>query len=378
MNYLIHWWRTDIGKHELAKIEKSIYKGCISQGQVTEDLERRLADLLNIPFVVLTASGSMALLMALIASGVRHGDEVIIPDQTFIATANAPFLLGAAVRLVDVKRERPLIDVEKIEKVITSKTKAILPVHLNGMAADMSYIKGLASKYNINIIEDAAQAFCSRNHYGYLGTQSDMGIFSLGMTKLITTGQGGFVATDKEETYIRLRRIRNHGSLSISPSHFDTFGFNFKFNDILAGVGLAQVEKVKEKVEKQKRIYSYYKEGIKDLKFIKLLDVDIDNGELPLWADALCAEREKVLTLLKEKGIEAIPFPPGLHRSPYLDNTGEYKYSDIYAEHGLILPSGPDRGIRDIECTVKILHELNDKIDRYIEDEVEKRIKSVS
>ena len=242
---VISWWKINLGKDEVKNIKGAISNRYVTQGVLTEKLERHLAEILNVPYVVLTTNGSSALLMALIALGIKPGDEVIIPDLTFVATAQAPLLLGAKVRLIDVKPRKPVIDVNKIEEAITSKTKVIIPVHLNGRAADIKNINKIAAKYNLKVIEDCAQAFCSKNSFGYFGTQSDVGVFSLGIAKLITTIQGGFLATRDESLFKRLKKIRNHGLSSYTPdfSDPDILGFNFKFNDVLASVGLSQIKR---------------------------------------------------------------------------------------------------------------------------------------
>jgi len=359
--YLIPWWKTNLGKSEIEKVKKAILNRYVTQGVLTEKLERRLAKLLNIPYIVLTTNGSTALLMALVALGIKPGDEVIIPGLTFIATAQAPLLLGAKVKLVDVGRKRPLIDVERLEEAITSKTKVIIPVHLNGRAADIKNIKRIAAKHSLKVIEDAVQALCSKNSSGYLGTQSDIGVFSLGITKLITAGQGGFVATKDKNIFKRLKKIRNHGMLShptLLPK-CDTFGFNFKFNDILAAIALSQIEKAEERIQVHKNIYNFYKKELRNLDYMKIIDVDIAGGELPLWVEALCVKRDKIVALLRSKNIQAKPFYPPLNESAYLNNKRALKNSKIYANHGIVLPSGPDQSREDLEYVVRVLKEIS-------------------
>ena len=177
---MISWWRTSFGDGEVEKLRESVQKECIGQGLVTEEFEEEISLALNVPFVVATTNGSAALYMALLSLGIGHGDEVIIPNRTWIASANAILLTGAKVVLVDVRSDLPLIDVAQIQSKITTQTKALMPVHLNGRSADMQGIQRLAEKFGIPIIEDACQAFFSSNFNGYLGTQSDVGCFSLG------------------------------------------------------------------------------------------------------------------------------------------------------------------------------------------------------
>lgn len=156
---MISWWRTSFGDREVEKLRESVQKECIGQGLVTEEFEEEISLALNVPFVVATTNGSAALYMALLSLGIGHGDEVIIPNRTWIASANAILLTGAKVVLVDVRSDLPLIDVAQIQSKITTQTKALMPVHLNGRSADMQGIQRLAEKFGIPIIEDACQAF---------------------------------------------------------------------------------------------------------------------------------------------------------------------------------------------------------------------------
>ncbi len=361
---LISWWKTNFGKSEIQKIKEVMASGHITQGAMTEELEKRLARLLDVPYAVLTTNGSTALLMALIVCGVNPKDEIIIPNFTFVATAQAPLLLGARIKLVDSNCRGPLVDVDKIEKAITPRTKIIIPVHLNGRAVDIRYINKLAAKYNIKVIEDAAQALCSRNNRSFLGTQSYVGIFSLAVTKLITTAQGGLLVTRNKKVFEKLKKIRNYGMPNYTSfSGHNVLGFNFKFNDILAAVGLSQIEKIKEKVKYHKDIYNLYKFGLKDLNHIKMINVNIEKGELPLWVEVTCSERERVIDLLKEKNIEAKPFDSSLCDLFYPNNKKIFKHSRFYTNNGFILPSGSGQSKKNIRQVIKTLRNIDANIE---------------
>lgn len=363
-NYLIPWWKTDLGRNEINEIEQSILNRWITQGPVTEKLEKKLSELLGVPYVLLTTSGSAALLMALMACGVKPGDEVIVPALTFIATAQAPSLLGANVKLVDVEREKPVMNVRNLEKIITAKTKVIIPVHLNGRSVDMEYLNKLAAQHDLKIVEDAAQALCSKNPSGYLGAQSDIGVFSLGITKLITTGKGGVLIVRDKETFEKLKKIRNSGmseKKSILPS-YDILGFNFEFNDILASMGLSQFEKIEEKIRKLNDIYRFYREELKSLSYLKIIEVDLNTGELPLWVEALCPQRDKVIALLKRNNVQAKPSDPCVCDSLQFKNIEDFKNSKHYADNGLILPCGPDQPLEDRKYTVEVLRKIEKEV----------------
>ena len=302
--------------------------------------------------------------MAVSVLGIGLGDEVIVPNRTFIATAHAVLMTGAKVRLVDTRAESTLIDEAQIEKNITGRTKAIIPVHLNGDSADMRSIKRLAKRHHIKIIEDAAQAFYSKTELGFLGTQSDIGCFSLGVVKFITTGQGGFLAPRDKMLYDKMVRFRSHGVVStFAAPAYDSFGFNLKFNDILASVGLAQMERLGEKKRAHSRVYNFYKKELAGLDFIRLVPFDERTGKIPLYVEALSPARDKVMKFLEGKSVQTRPFLPNLHLSPHLGNQrGAFPNSIKFAEQGLFLPCGPNLPQEALERTARVLRSLQGKI----------------
>ena len=157
-NSKIPYWRTTFGKGEVSAITKAIESEYISQGPIVAELERQLAEYLEVPYVVATTSGSTALLMSLLASEVKPADEVIVPNRSWIASAHAPFLLGATVKLIDVEVDRPIINARLIEDAITEKTRVIIPVHMCGRSADMRFINKIAQKVGEEAVELVIEA----------------------------------------------------------------------------------------------------------------------------------------------------------------------------------------------------------------------------
>ena len=158
----IQWWRTNFSEEDIEKVGESIRNENISMGRVTEELEQRLAEALDVPYVVATTSGSIAILLALMALGIKAGDEVIVPNRSWIASAHAPMMLGAKPVLVDVLPDRPVMDTSKIREKITSRTKAIITVPLNGLAVEMDEVWEIAKEYGLIVVEDSAQALFSK------------------------------------------------------------------------------------------------------------------------------------------------------------------------------------------------------------------------
>lgn len=353
----ISWWRTSFGDEELAGLAGALSNEHVSQGPVTDQFEKEFARALGVPYAVATTSGSVALLMALMALGIGRDDEVIVPNRTFIATAHAALLLGAKVVLVDVEPEAPNIDVARVRAAITSRTRAIMPVHLNGRASDMGEINRIAAEYGLRVVEDACQALFSKNSAGFLGTQSDAGCFSLGVTKLISSGQGGMIVTKNPETYERLKLVRNHGVPDTFAGTYSQVGFNFKFTDLLASIGLVQLGRASSRVERVKAVYQRYAAGLArlELPFLQLIPVDVPGGEVPLYVEALCPRREHLMDFLTSRGIQTRPFHPDLHLSPYLNNRGKFPNSKRFGKQGIFLPCGPDQPLENVDRVLDAL-----------------------
>ncbi|MBF0523080.1 MAG: DegT/DnrJ/EryC1/StrS family aminotransferase [Candidatus Omnitrophica bacterium] len=355
----ISWWRTSFGEDVVDNIVRSVRNECISMGSVTAQFEGQLAQALDVPYVVTTTSGSMALLMAMMAVGIKPGDEVIVPNRTWIATAHAPMLLGAKVILVDVLADRSVMDVSQIEEKITSKTKAIIPVALNGRAVDMDEVWKIAKKHGLHVVEDAAQAlFCryagnlSSRH---MGTESEMGCFSFSMAKLLPTGQGGFVATKHKDVYDKLKRIRTHGVDDVINCTFFDMGFNFRFTDVQSSIGQIQLERIKQRIAQIQAIYAKYELALKGIGFLKLIPVNVAAGEIPIYAEVLCKEREKLIAFLAAQGIQTRPFYPDLNTAKHLGATGRFPNAEVFGSQGLVLPCGPDQPLENIDRVIECL-----------------------
>jgi len=349
----ISWWRTDFGEPEIDRVAAAIRSECISQGRLTAEFEAALARQLDVPEVVATTSGSMALLMACMALGVGAGDEVIVPNRTWIATAHAPYLLGARVVLVDVVADAPLIDPAAVERAITPRTKAIIPVHLNGAAADLDALLAIGARHGIAIIEDAAQAFLCHDQRAPLGTRGAAGCFSLSVAKLISTGQGGFVATRDRALAERLRALRMHGLASIVDARWAAPGFNFRFTDLQAAVGLAQLTRLPERTRALQDLHERYRQALAGCRSLSLPAVRA--GQLPLYVEALCTQRCALQAHLAAHDIEMRPYYPDLDRATYFAAAEECVNSRRFEAQGLFLPSGPARPPADIERTLHAL-----------------------
>lgn len=353
-NFDIPWWRTKLGSGEIEHLTHSIQQEYISQGPKTLELEETIARELNIPYVTTVTSGSVALFLALLATGIGTNDEVIIPNYTFIATAHAVQLTGAKPVFVDTRSDIPVMDTAQLQKKLTRHTKAILPVHINGRAVNMKTIQTFAQTHDLTVIEDAAQAIFSQNEQGYLGTQSDIGCFSMGMAKLVASGQGGILVTPHSELDQRLKKLRNHGHIALS--NIQRSGLNFKYTDLLATIALIQLQRVPARINHLKRIYSLYNDGLSNHKHLKVIPVNLEKNELPIYAEVLCSDRADCINYLAKHGIQARPFHMSLNQEAHLSTPEHFANSLKWEQGGLILPCGPEQPLENVKKVIEVLN----------------------
>lgn len=320
-----------------------------------------MADLLGCEHVVATTSGTTAIFLALAALGVGVGDEVIVPDVTFIATANAVTLTGAKPILVDIEPERLTLDPQCTEKSITSRTKAIVPVHVSGRAADMGAILDIAKRHGLFVVEDAAEAFLSKHKNRYLGTFGSAGCFSLSPNKTITTGQGGLVATDDDQLHVRLRELKDQGRPLRGTGGDDahnTVGFNFKLTNLQAAVGLGQLQDLQRRLDRMRTIYKSYAEGLSQVKGVSVLPFCIEAGEVPQWTDVLIDRCAEVYNHLAARGMRGRRFWHPLHtQKPYEMSGNLFPNSVNQVPHAMWLPSAFTLSDADV---MTVCHEIRE------------------
>jgi perosamine synthetase len=355
----VPFWRIEIGDAEKAGIGDALSRQKYSMGAVTAELESEIARQLDVPYALCTPSGSSALMLSCMAVGVGPGDEVIVPTRTFIATAHAPMMLGAKVVLVDCLPDKPVLDPAEVRRKINARTKAIMPVHMNGRGADMDAILEIAREHGVAVVEDACQGLFSKHSLGYHGTIGDAGAFSFSMVKLVATGQGGAVVTRRRDLYETMRRMRNHGVADVVSHAYLGPGMNFKFSDLLAAIGLGQVRRREAKVAHVNAIYRRYRDAIDALPFIDVLPVDVDGTEVALWTEVTCEDRDHLMGWLSERGIQTRKFLPCCHSGPHLETGETFPNSERFARIGLNLPCGPDMPMELVERTIATLAEYD-------------------
>lgn len=253
---------------EVEALTDVIQSGWLTMGPKTFEFENEFAQKIGCSQAIAVSSCTAALHLALVAAGIGPGDEVIIPAMTFVATAEAVSYTGANVILCDVKKTDATIDPEAIERLISSKTRAIIPVHFGGTVCDMDSIMAIASRHNLTVIEDAAHALPSLCNGSMVGTIGDFTCFSFYATKTLTTGEGGMVTCKNEAAAERIRQLRLHGINKEAWNRYSKggrwvydvteTGFKYNMTDVQAALGLVQLAKLDEAADKRRRIAKSY------------------------------------------------------------------------------------------------------------------------
>lgn len=351
---MIPWWKIVFGEDAARAAFDAVQNGRMVLGPVTAELESRVAALLGVKHAVGACSGTAALSIALLEAGAGPGVDVIVPDQTWVATANAAMLTGARVILADIEKGRRLLDPDAFEAAITPQTRIVIPVHLNGKAADMPRIRAIAEKHGITVIEDAAQSFMSASpEGGYLGTHSATGCFSMAMGKVLCAGQGGFAVTDDDERARRLRLARLHGTQDVYSGEWELKGGNFRLWDLPASIALRQLSRLEERMEAIWSVYRFYEGVLAGNSRLRLVKFDLERGEFPLYVECLCDERAAFMDFMAARGVQTRANYQPLHTVAHFQdgNAGRaFPNSDDYGSKCVILPCGPDRTAEELEA----------------------------
>lgn len=350
----VNAWNISLGELEAKAAYNSILNRNLSEGIIVNELEDKLASFLGRKYAICVPNGSSALLLAMMGIGIQPGDEVIIPDFTFIATGHAPKLLGANVVLADVREDLPLIDIDKLLELLTSKTKAVILVHLNGRRAETKRLREKLKGTGIYIIDDACQAFASGENGDYAGCDADIACYSFSVTKIMTTAQGGFLTTDDEELYKRMKLMKMQGMDNIFENNlYQLAGFNLKYTDILASIGLVQLSKIQEKITSSINNYTMYANALKNHNGIEMLATK--KNEVVYTPDAICEDPKRLRSYLECHEIQVRPAGIGLHTADYFEKRTSYKNTEYFYNHIVYLPGGPDQPIENIKQTIKLL-----------------------
>ena len=348
--------KEEINEVRSVLMEKSLTSAANVGGKRVQEFERLLASYVKSKYAVAVNSGTSALQAALYALDIKNGDEVLLPSFTFVATANSILSVGAKPVFVDILPENYTLDPDDLEKKITRRSKAIIPVHLYGNFAHMQEISEIARKHNLEVIEDAAQSLGTTYKGKQSGTFSIMGCFSMYAAKVVTSGEGGAIVTNDKNIFDKLRKIRNHGMLH--PYDTRILGLNLRLPEVCAAIAKIQMKKLPKFLEKRKKNAKVLAELLSDLAII--LPTERQHVKINWYLYTIATKnRDKLMKQLNSKGIGAYPYYSiPVHKTPFYRSKVKLLMTDWAASSVLSLPVHPLVSRNNLDYISKIMHQL--------------------
>lgn len=309
-----------VGQDELDEIQKVFESGYLTQGLKTSEFEDRVKKFTKSKWAHATSSATTGLHLSLVAIGVGAGDEVIIPDFSFPATANVIEQLGATPIFVDISLDTFNVDATKIATALSPRTKAIMPVHAFGLCAEMDTIKDIADNYSIDVVEDAACALGATYKGVSAGKFGRLGVFSFHPRKIITTGEGGMIITDDDEMSERLSLLRSHGAIRLDHYlQFEEIGFNYRLSDINSAIGVVQMKKIQAVLTGRRHAAMAYSMRLSGIDGVSVPSEPIDHlHSYQSYVIILSRpiNRDKVIRLMRDAGVETTLGTYAMHLQP--------------------------------------------------------------
>ncbi len=355
----------EIDEREIETVSDVIRSGWLAHGEMNKKLEENFAKYMGVKHAISMNSCASCLHLAVEAQGIKG--EVILPSFTFVASANAVVKAGAVPVFADIEEDTYTIDPKEIEKLITDKTEAIMPVHFAGQCADMDSIMRIANKYNLKVIEDSAEDIGGEYNGKKAGTFG-VGCYSLFATKNMTTGEGGLLTTNDDEIAEKVRTLLGHGIRKTTYDRegmkkawyrsADMAGYNFRLSNVLAAMGTIQLDKLDDMNRKRQEVAGIYNDLLKDNKKIKIPFVRENSYHVYQMYTILLNEsidRDEFVTKLNENGIGAsVHFAPSVHEMPvYKDSRrGSMAVTERVNNHIVTLPIYPRMAKEDVEYVV--------------------------
>jgi len=318
--------KVNVGKEELEAVKRVFDSGFLAQGPTTKKFEQEFAKYIQAKHASATTSCTTALQLAVASLGISKGDEVIVPSFTFPASANAVAREGAKPVFADVSLDTFNADPVSIEEKITDHTKAIMPIHLFGQAADMDAVNAIAKKHGLKVIEDAACAAGTRFKGKHVGTLGDFGCFSFHPRKILTTGEGGMITTNQDDLAEVAESLKDHGkAVEGEKIVFKRPGFNFRLSDILSAIGIEQLKKLDATIKRRQELAKKYSELLEDTEGIWTpKTTSYSNHTFQSYVLLLDKKgaRDKIIKALAEKGIQSQIGTYAVHLQPAYSSQG--------------------------------------------------------
>ena len=345
---------------EIKQIFKVIRSTFITEGKATLKFEEQTKELTNSKYTMAYANGTVALYAALKSLDIGNGDEVIIPNLTFIATANAIIMAGAKPVFCEIDKDDLGISPRKIIPLINKNTKAIMPVHLYGYSCKMDELIEIAKNNKLKIIEDAAQGVGVHYKDKHVGTLGEIGVLSYYGNKTITTAEGGMILTQNKELYTTCYRLKNHGRDRKGIFVHEHIGFNFAFTDLQAAVGLAQMKKLKTIIRKKRNIFEKYFQELSSIKQLNFYKIENQKNPVYWFISIYTKDKEKLKDFLAKNGVQTRDFFYPLHLQPCYKNKNlnindDFKISEDIYKYSLSLPSSVILKNREINKVIKLI-----------------------
>ncbi len=349
------------GQAELDEVKAVLESGYLSQGPRVQQFETMVAAATGVAHAFATSSCTTGMHLALTALGLVAGDEVIVPDFTFPATANVVVQLGAVPILVDVDLATYNLDPTELDRHLSERTRAIMPVDLFGLSADMDPVLAFAEQHGLAVVEDAACALGASYRQHPCGSLADVACFSFHPRKIVTTGEGGMVMTNRPELAARVELLRSHGGVRHDGRFtFEAAGFNYRLSDLHAAIGIAQMRRLPDLVARRRQLAASYRDGLATVAgvtapaepqwgghayqaYVALLDEGID--------------RDRVVADLRSAGIEATIGTYALHAQPFFQRAFGYRPGQLPSSYAafrrsIALPLFPAMADSDVEIVV--------------------------
>jgi perosamine synthetase len=325
--------------------------GWLTEFRQTRLFEQSICEYTGARYCVTAPNGTLALFLALAACGIGRDDEVIVPDLTMAATATAALLAGAKVVFADIDADTLCLDLDQVEQAISARTKAVIFVSLNGRCPPGldAFVVRCRSR-GIKVVEDAAQSLGSLAGARHLGTIGDCGCFSFSSQKIVTTGQGGAVVTDDEVLFEKMRLLRDFGRTEGGADHYLSIGWNLKFTDLQAVIGIEQMRRLPELVGRKRRIFELYREHLAGIAGVEIPRTDL-SSVTPWFVDVYVDKDAKMSLMdhLHRQGVGSRMVYPPLHREPAFASAGSFPVAESASSRGLWLPSSQRLEPGDVE-----------------------------